>query len=141
MGYYHPLGKQSKLAKSYGVEGVNYGTKNNIGGKQIRTVNTVERDISAAMANDYSTREYLKYNDDVRDEANDIKSLRDKNAFINDSMKQAHKKAGNGGDYSSASDRSGVAQNSFEDYMSQYKMKGSGKKKKDKEPEEEQAQA
>ena len=46
MGYYHPLGKQAKLAKQYGVKGVNYGTKNNLGGGQIRTVNDVERDIS-----------------------------------------------------------------------------------------------
>lgn len=142
MGYYHPIGKQSKLAKSYGVEGVNSPRPGMEGGAmdERRTSGEVERDIRGAMMDDYSTREFLKYNQDIRDEANEITNLRDQNAFINDSMKQAHKKAGNGGEYGSAADRGGVAQGAFEDYMSQYKMKGSGKKKKDKEPKEEQAQ-
>ena len=69
MGYYHPLGgkgTQADLARQYGVKGVNYGTKDNR--QQIRTINDVERGISAAMANDYSTREFLKYNEEARKE-------------------------------------------------------------------------
>jgi hypothetical protein len=138
MGYYNPAGgkgSQKELADMYGVEGTKFSRP---GMGEQRTSNEVERDIRSAMMSDYSTREYLKHNEDVRDEANEIKNLRDQNAFINDSMKQAHKDAGNGGKYSSAADRGGVAQNAFEDYMSQYKMKGSGKKK-DKEPKEEKA--
>ena len=68
------------------------------------------------MMDDYSTREFLKYNEGVRDEANEIKGLRDQNAFINNAMKQAHKDSGNGGKYSSAADRGGVAQSAFNTY-------------------------
>ena len=142
MGYYHPSsGDQKKLADMYDVDGTNQSNRPGMparDGNENRTSNEVERDIRGAMMDDYSTREFLKYNDKVRNKANEITNLRDQNAFINDSMKKAHEKAGNGGKYSSAADRGGVAQNSFEDYMSQYKMKGSGKKK-DKEPKEEQA--
>ena len=143
MGYYNPAtGGQKQLADMYDVKGVNHSNRPGMtakAGNENRTSNEVERDIRGAMMDDYSTREYLKYNDKVRNKANEITNLRDQNAFINDSMKKAHKKAGNGGEYSSAADRGGVAQNAFEDYMSQYKMKGSGKKK-DKEPKEEQAE-
>ena len=142
MGYYNPAtGGQKQLADMYDVKGVNHSNRPGMtakAGNENRTSDEVERDIRGAMMDDYSTREYLKYNDKVRNKANEITNLRDQNAFINDSMKQAHKDGGNGGEYSSAADRGGVAQNAFEDYMSQYKMKGSGKKK-DKEPKEEQA--
>ena len=116
MGYYHPAGgkgSQKELADMYGVEGTKFSRP---GMGEQRTSNEVERDIRKAMMDDYSTREYLKYNDDVRDEANEIKGLRDQNAFINKSMKQAHKDAGNGGKYSSDADRGGVAQQAFQSY-------------------------
>ena len=120
MGYYHPVakkGNQADIARQYGVGGVNYGTKNNLGGKQIRTVNDVERDISAAMANDYSTREFLKHNDEAREAMkNGVPSNRKQNTKLYEMMKQAHKDDGNGGKYSSVADRAGVAQSSFEGY-------------------------
>ena len=115
MGYYHPLGKQAKLAKQYGVKGVNYGTKDNR--QQIRTVNDVERGISAAMANDYSTREFLKYNDEAREAMkNGLPSNRKQNTKLYEMMKQAHKDDGNGGKFDNRYDRAGVAQSSFEGY-------------------------
>ena len=143
MGYYHPLGEQAKLAKMYGVKGVNSPRPGYEGGAmgERRTVNDVERDIRGAMMNDYDTREFLKYNDKVRDKANDISNLRDQNAFIHGKMVKAHKKAGNGGEFSSSNDFAGVAQNSFEDYMSQYKLKGSGKNKQKEEPTEQTTEA
>ena len=116
MGYYHPAGgkgTQKELADMYGVEGTKFSRP---GMGEQRTSNEVERDIRKAMMDDYSTREFLKYNEDVRDEANEIKGLRDQNAFINDAMKQSHKDAGNGGKYSSDADRGGVAQGAFETY-------------------------
>ena len=118
MGYYHPIGKQSKLAKKYGVEGVNSPRPGMEGGAMgnRRTVNDVERDIRGAMMDDYDTREFLKYNDDIREEANEQKNLRDQNNFIHDAMKDAHKEAGNGGKFSSSNDFAGVAQNAFENY-------------------------
>ena len=138
MGYYHPVGgkgTQAELAKSYGVKGVNYGTKNNLGGKQIRTINDVERGISAAMANDYSTREFLKYNDDIREEMKrGLPNSRKENNALFDAMKQAHRDNGNGGKYDNAFDRAGVAQNSFEDYMKN--LKGNMKGPKKPEPEQ-----
>ena len=120
MGYYHPVakkGNQADLARQYGVKGVNYGTKNNIGGQQIRTVNDVERGISAAMANDYSTREFLKYNDEAREAMkNGLPSNRKQNTKLYEMMKQAHKDDGNGGKFDNRYDRAGVAQSSFEGY-------------------------
>ena len=115
MGYYHPLGKQKKLADMYGVKGVN-SPRPGFNEDERRTSNEVERDIRKAMMDDYSTREFLKYNKDTRDEANEIKNLRKQNNFIHDEMKQAHKDNGNGGKYSSDADRGGVAQKSFENY-------------------------
>ena len=120
MGYYHPVakkGNQADIARQYGVAGVNYGTKNNLGGQQIRTVNDVERGISAAMANDYSTREFLKHNDEAREAMkNGVPSNRKQNTKLYEMMKQAHKDDGNGGKYSSVADRAGVAQSAFESY-------------------------
>ena len=120
MGYYHPVakkGNQADLARQYGVKGVNYGTKNNLGGQQIRTVNDVERDISSAMANDYSTREFLKYNEDARDKMkNGLPSNRKQNSELHSLMQEAHKDAGNGGKFDNRYDRAGVAQSAFEGY-------------------------
>ena len=121
MGYYHPVpkkGNQADLAKQYGVAGVNHprpGTTNRRGG--FRSHNQVESEISAAMSNDYSTREFLKYDDEARDAMkNGLPSNRKQNTKLYDMMKQAHKDNGNGGKYSSAADRAGVAQGAFEDY-------------------------
>ena len=122
MGYYHPAGgkgTQKELADMYGVQDVNQSNRPGAyakPGNENRTSNEVERDIRGAMMDDYSTREYLKYNTDVRDEANEIKGLREQNAFIHDSMRQAHKDAGNGGKYSSDGDRGGVAREAFQSY-------------------------
>jgi len=117
MGYYHPIGKQAKIAEKYGVEGTNYGRPGMDGNS--RTVNDVERDIRKAMMDDYDTREFLKYNEDIRDEANGIKNLRDQNNFIHDEMKSAHKDAGNGGKFDNSNDFAGVAQGAFENYESE----------------------
>ena len=117
MGYYHPAGgkgSQKELADMYGVEGTNHGRPGMDGNS--RNVNEVERDIRGAMMDDYSTREFLKYNEGVRDEANEIRNLRDQNAFIHNAMKQDHKDAGNGGKYTSDGDRGGVGMRAFEAY-------------------------
>ena len=121
MGYYHPVpkkGNQADLARQYGVAGVNHprpGTTNRRGG--FRSHNQVEAEISAAMANDYDTREFLKYNDEARKKMkNGIPSNRKQNTKLHEMMKQAHKDDGNGGKFSSAADYAGVAQNAFETY-------------------------
>jgi hypothetical protein len=135
MGYYHPVsGKQGKMADMYGVKGVNHSNRPGAyakPGNENRTSSEVERDIRGAMMDDYSTREFLKYNEDIREEANEIKNLRKQNNFIHDSMKKAHKNDGNGGKYSSDADRGGVAQSAFDDYMKNLKagLKGAGTKK------------
>ena len=131
MGYYHPVGgkgTQADLAKQYGVKGVKY---NRPGMGPQRTVNDVERDISSAMANDYSTREFLKYNEDARKKMkNGLPSNRKQNTALYEMMKDAHKDDGNGGKFDNTFDRAGVAQSAFEDYMSQYQLKGKSDKQK-----------
>ena len=121
MGYYHPVpkkGNQGDIAMQYGVAPVNYprpGTENSRGG--FRSIKDVERDISAAMSNDYSTREFLKYNDEARKEMkNGLPSNRKQNSKLYEMMKDAHKDNGNGGKYSSTADRAGVAQEAFENF-------------------------
>ena len=137
MGYYHPVpdkDNQAGLAKQYGVKGANTprpGMTNSRGG--FRSANTVDAKTSEAMSNDYSTREFLKYNDDARNKMkNGLPSNQKQNRKLHEMMGEAHKEAGNGGKYDNRFDRAGVAQQAFEDYMSQYKMKGSGKKKEAK---------
>lgn len=119
MGYYHPAGgkgTQAELAKKYGVAGTDYSDRPGMGDGNVRDSRDVERDIRKAMLDDYDTREFLKYNEDIRDEANEIRNLRDQNAFIHDAMTKAHKDAGNGGKFDNANDFAGVAQNAFETY-------------------------
>ena len=122
MGYYHPVakkGNQADIARKYGVAGVRSPRPGMEGGALggRRTVNDVERDISAAMANDYDTREFLKYNEDARKEMkNGVPSNRKQNEKLHEMMQDAHKENGNGGEFSSAADFAGVAQGAFETY-------------------------
>ena len=134
MGYYHPVakkGNQADLARQYGVKGVSSPRPGMEGGAlpSRRSINQVEQEISAAMANDYSTREFLKYNEDARKKMkNGLPSSRKQNTALYEMMQEAHKDDGNGGKFSNAVDRAGVAQSAFEDYMSQYQIKSKGNK-------------
>ena len=121
MGYYHPVPKkdnQAGLAKQYGVKGANTprpGMTNSRGG--FRSANTVDAKISEAMSNDYSTREFLKYNDEAREKMkNGLPSNQKQNRKLHEMMSEAHKESGNGGKFDNAYDRAGVAQSAFEGY-------------------------
>ena len=118
---YTTMGKGKDIMERYGVEGVHYGHPDGRSGKPNRTMEDVSRDIANKAMNDYDTRRTLEAqalagNKDAKKfSKNGFKGIED--VFkANEMFKELHKDNGNGGKYSSAADRAGVAQGAFEDY-------------------------
>ena len=119
--YYGGGKKLGKMAENYGVANTRGpgGRPGSHGAQQnpYRSQRQVEGEIAAKMANDYSTREFLKHNDDIRDQLKrGLPSNSKEVELVYDAMKKQHKEDGNGGKFSNRNDRQGVAQSSFENY-------------------------
>ena len=130
-----PSHLDNSLGEMYGVGSYynqSYGPDRNM-----KTRDEHNREIQQKMNNDYSTREFLKFNSEVRDQ---LKKGIPANAqdmhFVKKAMEKMHKTdksdggLGNGGKFDNAYDRAGVAQESFDNYMSNLKdgLKQAGKK-------------
>ena len=113
LDYYLKSGKLGKAMERYNVEGVHYGHPDGRSGKPNRTREDVDRDLAAAAMNDYDTRRSLeaaamsgdkkakKYAKNGFEDASDV-------VGANNMFRKWHKKEGNGGDFSSASDFAGL---------------------------------
>jgi hypothetical protein len=108
---YYSGGKVGKLAARYGVDGIDMSNRPGMG--ENRSYADVERDIAKAASNDYDTRRGLEAaglsgNKKAQKFAeNGMRNIQDVYG-ANKFLKKQHKKMGNGGDYSSASDYAGV---------------------------------
>jgi hypothetical protein len=112
-GYLLGNGKGAKLAKKYGVEGPHMGHPDGRSGKPNRSIEQVERETAAKMANDYDVRRSIEAaqlagNKKAQKLGSGISNMEEALA-AEKFMKKTHKnRMGNGGEYASANDAGNV---------------------------------
>ena len=126
------------MAETYGVENTRGpgGRPGSIGAqlKPYRSERTVQSELSNAMYQDSGTYQYLAYNPKLRDKLkSDIPTSAKENEMVFNAMKKTHKHAmGNGGKFSSNSDKAGVGMYMQDKFYEDFKDDILKKKKKDK---------
>ena len=106
MGYFEKEAYKDEMAKKYGIQGTEY--RDSRGNTQTRRN---DKALKAAIRNDYDYRTSASHMDGVKGNA----SMKDFTKYERSAVK-LHKQAGNGGQYSSNSDITGVTNNLVKDY-------------------------
>ena len=106
MGYFEKEEYKNEMAKKYGIQGTEY--RDSRGNTQTRRNDAA---LKAAMRNDFDYRTSASHMDGVKGNA----SMKDFTKYERKAVK-LHKQAGNGGEYSSNKDITGVTNNLVNDY-------------------------